>query len=1029
MKRPRALIRYMMNRYQSAHLHTAMALIAIVVVVLPLCLVSCHDKNDASTEVTEDWAEMFFDEELASISADPDGEHFYIGTCDGSILIYNQDSIKKVKNTEGFERIYYVWHDTVNSLYWIGTRNKGLYLCELKNNNFKRVCSFTIPAKEDRYSVYEISVNSKGDSIYAGTSNGLYCLYRYQRTPCDMTEVWSLDTTIAGEPVVNANMIWYKDTLYFTAYNSHDKTSTIYKHYLEQQFVPRLDTCIQVVSRSEPLLYELNDTVMGMIGDTIFYLNCDKLPSPIGRNSNTIDFLKAGNVVFQVTMDTLYANGYARRLPEAAVAECRNLLVDDPLHDQVFLVLPHHLLRLPHHYFVQPKADRVTVSASCVDPHDNSTYFLIDNAIFKLQSGKNDELELRQTELSVPAEYTAKWMTCLNNKVYIVTDKNDLYCLNPFKLITSFGKSVTAISSFDNHIYVGIRDSLFVLENEVKKPLDLITEDGDTVGFPFVTAFASRDSLLFISTLNDGVYTGTGEDSCFYRDQRFNNYRFIRDIYVKNYIFILTNDSLLVFNLEGTDNHSSNVAIGCNRLFPYEAQNKIVAVSDYGIKVFTHQAEGGWKCDTGYYQDWHFRSKSCISTPEGRVLLVKDKGGVFEFRNQTVEGPKWLKIEGRKQIDWPLVILIACIVAILALLATLLFSYFQRRKEIEETTISKRNALVEIEELSKDNQILSRKIELYGLMKEVPDYLRADADQALRSDDIDALDYIIQKINQHISGVELQSQWTEKLIRLKRFANYIKLNDLKDRVEQLLQQDAIGFKVKLEEFLTYLESENERSRIQELLQSLDVKKPADKPASEILKNQETRRDELCVEINSSHGEELVTSLFNVFTLYARNKMVCGFIELKHLLDGIIKNDLEINAQLLNEQIKTIYQPWKEELEVDESLSEVLKKQVGKKIQKEEDKENVKQRNLFLANGEPSLWGVVLAIHRCGIDCDKNKVTVDEVIRQIRKLTENHKERDDYAQERTYTRNLIEGFQGEIEKASDNCNIAKFFILS
>ena len=158
-------------------------------------------------------------------------------------------------------------------------------------------------------------------------------------------------------------------------------------------------------------------------------------------------------------------------------------------------------------------------------------------------------------------------------------------------------------------------------------------------------------------------------------------------------------------------------------------------------------------------------------------------------------------------------------------------------------------------------------------------------------------------------------------------------------------------------------------------------------------------------------------------------MVCGFIELKHLLDGIIKNDLEINAQLLNKQIKTIYQPWKEELEVDESLFEVLKKQVGKKIQKEEDKENVKQRNLFLANGEPSLWGVVLAIHRCGIDCDKNKVTVDEVIRQIRKLTENHKERDDYAQERTYTKNLIEGFQGEIEKASDNCNIAKFFILS
>ena len=114
--------------------------------------------------------------------------------------------------------------------------------------------------------------------------------------------------------------------------------------------------------------------------------------------------------------------------------------------------------------------------------------------------------------------------------------------------------------------------------------------------------------------------------------------------------------------------------------------------------------------------------------------------------------------------------------------------------------------------------------------------MRADADQALRSDEIDELDYIIQKINQHISGVELQSQWTEKLIRLKRFANYIiELNDLKDRVEQLLQQDAIGFKVKLEEFLTYLDSENERSRIQELLQSLDVKKPADKPASEILK--------------------------------------------------------------------------------------------------------------------------------------------------------------------------------------------------
>ena len=126
--------------------------------LLGLFLIGCSEEK-RSMSLNE--SEVFFEETLASISKDHLKDNiFYIGTEDGIVYIYNSENQHLEKITTAFDRIYKVVRDSAGN-YWIGTRNMGLFCCDLKGDSLcvkKRHRRFYIPlkSKTTQYSASDI---------------------------------------------------------------------------------------------------------------------------------------------------------------------------------------------------------------------------------------------------------------------------------------------------------------------------------------------------------------------------------------------------------------------------------------------------------------------------------------------------------------------------------------------------------------------------------------------------------------------------------------------------------------------------------------------------------------------------------------------------------------------------------------------------------------------------------------------------------------------------------------------------------
>lgn len=116
-----------------------------------------------------DEIETYFDEPLASLSAEGDSVH-WIGGEYGDLWRMTPQGRKHYKL--GSDRIYcVVRHD---STYWIGHRNGGLAQYRFDGNAFLPVAHYPIDIKGLHYSVYDILW--KAGRLYAATSQGLFAL-------------------------------------------------------------------------------------------------------------------------------------------------------------------------------------------------------------------------------------------------------------------------------------------------------------------------------------------------------------------------------------------------------------------------------------------------------------------------------------------------------------------------------------------------------------------------------------------------------------------------------------------------------------------------------------------------------------------------------------------------------------------------------------------------------------------------------------------------------------------------------------
>jgi hypothetical protein len=1004
---------------------------------------SCQQNSDdtSSTDNIENWAEYFFEERLASISADTVSDCFYITTEDGPLYLYRHDEGIKKYLTD-FERIYCVVRDRSNHSLWVGTRNNGLHHCILndKENRLDTLQSFSIPVFDHKYSVYSITVH--GDSIFVGTSHGLYKLYSNQEKPCQMTEVWlsekgkkhgnpKQDSMLEPNPAVVGYMLWSKDTLFFTT------PGKIYKYFSGQALVCQQGSADNM--HADPILFEKqNGIIMGVIGDSIYILNgsSDKLPS---INQGTCDMFWANNNYYQVTVDSLYVytNGtcYGRRLPSASRPECRHLIADDKKHSTAVIVTFHHLLRTPtpHHYsFPLTPTDRVMVSASCAEG-DSTAFFLVNNIVYKLN---NNDTILRKTSWSIPPSHHASFMTSINKKIYYVNNQKEIYSLEPNELVFKFEKSVTAICGYNKQLYVGIRDILYVVDtdNNDTTRVNLITEKGNIIKFPFVTAFSQAHDSLYVATLNDGVFVGPDKNSVFHRDTRLLDpvksqpYRFIRDIVVGKFTYILTNNMLWIVE----EDPINLTAEGYSRLLSIEDGSGVAAISDYGITKFRESNKGGWK-GTTYFQDWMFRPEASL-TVGNRLLVSRNKGIMSmtpktDIRDRSFEEPTWLSVEKRRQIDWLPIILALCI----AMICGILWLYLRHRHQTNAKKTSLNNTVTR---LQKENELLKLLTDKNDLSEE----LNTQANNALNSKQPEEMNKVCEDINQYREKIdkanECYKKWDYQLKRIVKFIDYIKIEGkLKEYIKKLEElcrtENKIELSSETDKFFEFLKNQGYRDLISHLqckekykektsnlLNSITDATPKPEALLSLLKELE-KEYESFQSLYDIDGWEMVKRLLELFELYARSQQVFCFIDLRNLLLEFINNGEKNSSDYYNKS-KTasdgIYKPWAT-LGVDSQLYEIMK-------------ENEKKDNTELKAGEvyETKWGLIVAIYASGLYTSENNTAINKLLSQ----KDNEKEAKEHKSQKSTVKSLLKIKKSKLEdfisKSQNLNNIAKCFLI-
>ena len=957
-----------------------------------LLLVSCQGDGNDSAEPNEyeNWAELFFEERLASITGDSDSARFYIGTEDGVVFVYSKEGI--VKYNTPFNRIYCVRRDReALGYYWVGTRNMGLKRCQLKGDSLVKVQSYTIPVKGDRYSVYDICYHN--DTLYLGTSNGLFHTSPQKSLSgnLELEVCWKKGNL--GDPVVVRKLCSDGEYLFFTT----EKGILKRKGNVNDTVIPDVADVTFF-----PSLCKSDDGVKALIDNTLYSFIGEKvLPTTIDHMC--MDFLQSNNNLYQVSgKDSLFVNGVGRILPSPARQECRNLIADDPLHDQVLLVTSHHLLRIPHHYTLPNWGyNHVSVSASCTDENGNA-FFLLGSNLFELKHGDSIAEEI------FSCQYPPTLMTTCNGQFYFVSN-GQLQCMNDKgNIVKSYNlvKEATALGSHGGIVYIGVRDRIQMLKDGQLHDVELKDENDSIVQFPFITAFRVRnDDELYVATLNDGVFKG--KDAHFSRVKELSDeltHRFIRDIACKgDTTFVLTHKQLWIHTPQHTLPPISSP--GFNRLLVNGSN--IVAVADFGLReFFINQDSIGYKDS---FQDWSFIPEVSLDCLD-RKLVCRSSGVLLidEPMSKVIEKQHWIEFKPKWEFDsnWKLVLTCAGI----ALLLLLLVGWQMRRlhkRELESKDEESQKIISLLNRLRRQlDAIRSYGLSNYESIKRQADKVQDDAVQLEKltlsnKGILDAVDKVKSWQQRWVASIE-QMYMSEDLTN--------KTMDLDSFLDKNIKLNPIECDKRVDDFLDYAASDMVREPFEKHLKeqladiqlAIAVSKDCKLQTVDVLMVQQEEYQVILGQFNDRPTEDVMVKLLKeIKTLDERCKMTKGIVDLGeciyaavHIPNGEIEDSLfdliEENQDLLNKQdpyilrlrsqlrnmannalsaIKCIYEPWIEGC-VDNYLLELVKTSstTGKLFGKT-DESNI------------TLRGVVVALLLPGVELNTNrmKILIDTIL--------------------------------------------------
>lgn len=610
-------------------------------ILLSLFFIGCTEEKQPSS-LNE--SEIFFEETLASISKDNFVDSiFYIGTEDGIVYIYNSESQKLKKIETDFDRIYKVVRDKTGN-YWVGTRNMGLFHCELKNNSFVMKDEhgrFYIPdsTKATKYSAYDISIQDSG--VYVATSHGLFKVPNSENLN-DTLKILSPESYKEKlgciPPVVAGRLLLYKNQYLVCASDSGLLRIDL-----------STDSAKKLLTRKINDIVIHEDSILSLVGDSVIVTNINgrryiknvedkdtvsfalKLPAQIyyyDETEKTNYFISNHHIQLVSNRDLKNLDNYKIVPSRRSIrTKCHNLIANDLRHRQSLLVTIHSLSRVGNHQDVLNSYGNIKLA--CTD--NDNIYYLIDTKIYRQK--KNEKKAYPFKDITKGTK-DIRFMEVLNDELYYVDSNHEIYKAKLhsnyfFNSILSWDshikqdpdkkKDVTAIGKDKNNIYVGVRDGFRNL-NDINTNIPL--KDLSTnvpVPDPFITKFVTDGDKTLFCTLNDGIFSG--KDNSFTRIPGSNSYTFIRDMGIgparNNKLCLLINHGFYQQN-DSAFNKIVDLS-GYNKLLVLDST--VYAVPNFGIKNL---------CDSMvYFVDIQFNPMACLVVDN--KVYAGSSNGVYVF--------------------------------------------------------------------------------------------------------------------------------------------------------------------------------------------------------------------------------------------------------------------------------------------------------------------------------------------------------------------------------------------------------------
>lgn len=619
------------------------------ILFLVLCiLTSCSKRDEKIVSLAE--TEYCFDERLSSVAIDADGI-CWVGTNTGDIINYSKNN---ERTSLGEDRIYKVLKaSSSDSLYWVGVRNSGLQYWKIAPNESKRIRTFTIPCKGDRYSAYDfVECNS---TLYVATSQGLY--KKEEGCSADTLSLCYPEEAVlcekSGFSYVINKLHCYNDSILLAATENEllylDLATEKMKKLAPGHAFDYVVVYNHIINAlSEGVLYQFS-----LDGDLISKLTIENDPKVYYQINGYHFFVSTDKILLSRDLDDFATLNLRREVSLAG----RNVIVADSDSNFTYLLTEKALWRLPNHMDIFKESTPINLATTT----GQNALFLSDKKDLFIQDYGSTLAEWRY---HFSMKEPIKWMKAVDDEIYYTTMDNRLWRLSVtdsdlknrlFVSPTMLYNAQAKITAFNiasvagKHIVVlGVQDGVVKIHSD--GVVDTIPELSDK----YVTSIFNRrnSDAIYYATLNDGIYYES-VDLPIKRFPKTDRTSFINDVIVtkgfdKTLIY-LTNHQIITAYPADTIK-----AKGYNGLL-YFNDSTFYALPEYGLHKL--KLIDGRMVDQGlFYSDIRF-DKWASFVYNNRIYLGSNLGVlvVDEGREGEVE---WLTIEAPWVVNWTYVILI-----------------------------------------------------------------------------------------------------------------------------------------------------------------------------------------------------------------------------------------------------------------------------------------------------------------------------------------------------------------------------------